>query len=876
MQVVETMALTLIITGMHRSGTSLTASFIKTIGVDVGNDFFPADEHNLKGYFEDVDFLEFQRSVLQDCCRRREGGNPDWGWTESEYLDRGKFDRYTKIAKELIQLRDRQLPVWGWKDPRTSLMLDFWDNLLPEAKYLFVYRFPWDVADSMQRLKAGIFRENPDYAYRIWAFYNRHLLDFYQQNSDRCLLFNVNAWIKNPDRLSELLQDKLGLEVLGNCDRGEFEKLYDERLFKSLDWHDRSIHFLHYTSPEYFALLAELDRFADIKSEFDLAAIADAFPKSKSSAVIPEVWDLRTKEPPENIISNRVAIVPQKMKTINQYDRSEIVVSVVIPCYNQGEYILEAISSVEACQERIYEILIVNDCSTENLTIKVLNYLRDNGYLVIDHQSNQGLAEARNTGVMKARGRYILPLDSDNKIRPEYLTKAIEILDKYPEIGIVYGNPEYFGERTGVWEVPEFNINKIAARNYIDACAIYRKQVWQECGGYDPKIPDKLGYEDWDFWLGAAENGWQFYHVNEVLFDYRVRGDSMVSACRIPENHARLVHYISSKHLGIYTTNFASILAEKDAALLIEASRYERMEMELQKTQVAFAESQEQLERIQSAWEESQVEIQRIQTAWEEAQKEVQQIQTGWEEAQSELQIAHTVGEKTQTELRRIQTAWDDSQAEIQRVQTAWDEARMQLQVTHTAWKEAEAEAQRINAAWKEAQQRSQTEIQQIQTAWEQAQQQVQLTQAEWEKTQQQLQLTQAEWQQAQQEVQSIYAAWQQAQQQVQLTHGEWERSQQQMQSIQAAWEQAQQQVQQVYSVWGQAQQQMQAEREQSQSQLQQMQSEWEKKQQEFQQVQVELERARSLIQEMQNSKFWKFKNTFFKFKQAIGLANKD
>ena len=825
------MSLTLIITGMHRSGTSLTASFIKAIGVNVGNDFFPADEHNLKGYFEDVDFLEFQRSVLQDCCRRREAGNPDWGWTESEYLDRRKFERYINTAKKLIELRDRQLPVWGWKDPRTTLMLDFWDNLLPEAKYLFAYRFPWDVANSMQRLKAKIFSENPDYAYRIWAFYNRHLLDFYKRNSDRCLLFNVNAWIENPKQLAELIKNKLNLEVVGNCDEVDFNQLYDKQLFKSLDWQEHSIQFLRYTSPQYFSLLAELDRFADIKSELNLENLPEkkvlASNLNYTLSKIPEDSELSTKEPTENIISNRVAIGPQKMKTITPCDRSEIAVSVVIPCYNQGEYILEAISSVEACQNRVYEILVINDCSTEILTIKILDYLRDNGYLVIDHQSNQGLAETRNTGIAKARGKYILPLDSDNKIRPEYIPKAIEILDKNSEIGIVYGNPEYFGERTGVWSVPEFNINKIAARNYIDACAVYRKQVWSECGGYDPKIPDKLGYEDWDFWLGAAEKGWQFYHVNEVLFDYRVRSNSMVSACRIPENHARLVHYICSKHLGIYTTNFASILAEKDAELLREESRYERMEMELQKTQLAFAQSQEQLERIQSAWSESQSEIQHIQSAWSESQKEVQKIQSAWEKAESELKISYAVGEKTQTELQRIQTAWNDSQAEIHRIQTAWNDVGSQLQATHAAWKEAQMEAQRIHVAW------------------EQSQQQLQLTHSEWE----------------------------QAQQQLQLTHGAWEQAQQQIHSIQAAWEQAQQQVQQVYSVWGQAQQQMQVEREQYQSQLQQMQREWERKQPEFYQVQVELEKARSLIQEMQNSKFWKLKTIFFKFKQAMGLV---
>ncbi|MGL5195420.1 MAG: glycosyltransferase family A protein, partial [Chroococcales cyanobacterium] len=123
------------------------------------------------------------------------------------------------------------------------------------------------------------------------------------------------------------------------------------------------------------------------------------------------------------------------------YAMSKIAVSVIIPCYNQGEFVLEAIASVESCQDPVYEILIVNDGSTSPVTQKVLTYLEKKGYQVI-HQSNQGLAAARNTGIKKAQGRYILPLDADNKIKPDYITEAVAILDEHPEVGVVYGNAE--------------------------------------------------------------------------------------------------------------------------------------------------------------------------------------------------------------------------------------------------------------------------------------------------------------------------------------------------------------------------------------------------------------------------------------------------
>ncbi len=175
------MPLTLIITGMHRSGTSLRASLVQGLGVNLGEKFFPSDSFNIKGYFEDLDFLEFQRAVLQTCCPAGDPGWPDWGWTESEQLNRAQFADYRPGAQALIEARSQQAIAWGWKDPRTSLMLDFWHELIPNARYLFVYRLPWDVADSILRIHSPVFSQRPDYSLRSWAFYNRHLLDFYRK-----------------------------------------------------------------------------------------------------------------------------------------------------------------------------------------------------------------------------------------------------------------------------------------------------------------------------------------------------------------------------------------------------------------------------------------------------------------------------------------------------------------------------------------------------------------------------------------------------------------------------------------------------------------------------------------------------------------------
>src|SRR5262245_16412104 len=104
-------------------------------------------------------------------------------------------------------------------------------------------------------------------------------------------------------------------------------------------------------------------------------------------------------------------------------------ISIIIPCFNQGHFLKDALLSLEKCDKNLFEIIIINDGSTDESTNRYLRELSDQGLHVI-FQNNTGLGQARNNGIMEAKGKYILPLDSDNKIRPEYLIKAIEILEK--------------------------------------------------------------------------------------------------------------------------------------------------------------------------------------------------------------------------------------------------------------------------------------------------------------------------------------------------------------------------------------------------------------------------------------------------------------
>jgi glycosyltransferase involved in cell wall biosynthesis len=219
-------------------------------------------------------------------------------------------------------------------------------------------------------------------------------------------------------------------------------------------------------------------------------------------------------------------------------------VSIVIPCYNHGAMLREALASVEQARNaNVLEVIIVDDGSSEAETVRVLNELAEAGYCVVP-QPNRRVAAARNAGIRLAKGEFILPLDSDNRLRDVYLNEGVSLLKDNPSIGVIYADAEYFGERTGPWHVPNFDLLSLIRANFIDACALYRKKLWEEVGGYDEQMP-WMGLEDWDFWLRVTLHGGPFVHLPKIGFDYRVRRDSLIVKAR--PHAGEIVNYIFGK-----------------------------------------------------------------------------------------------------------------------------------------------------------------------------------------------------------------------------------------------------------------------------------------------------------------------------------------
>lgn len=226
-------------------------------------------------------------------------------------------------------------------------------------------------------------------------------------------------------------------------------------------------------------------------------------------------------------------------------------VSVIIPCYNQGRYIDEAVDSVLVQTFSDFEIIVVNDGSTDEFTIDLLNHYQKPQTRII-HTTNQGLASARNNGIKVAQGEYILPLDADDKIGNEYLAEAVNVLDNNSSVGIVYCHAEVLGAPWKKWNLPEFSLEKMLIDNIIFCSSFFRKKDWEQVGGYDPEMV--YGWEDYDFWLSLIEKEMQVYRIPKVLFYYREADNSMVRS-KSKQQKVEMFSKIFHKHQRLFQKN---------------------------------------------------------------------------------------------------------------------------------------------------------------------------------------------------------------------------------------------------------------------------------------------------------------------------------
>ena len=224
-------------------------------------------------------------------------------------------------------------------------------------------------------------------------------------------------------------------------------------------------------------------------------------------------------------------------------------ISIIIPCYNDADFIEQAVNSALNQTYSNTEIIIVDDGS-DNRTKKVLKSIQPKiDQLIV--QDNQGQSNARNNGIRAAQGEYIVVLDSDDYFEPAFAERALKKISENEEIKVV----TCWGRRVKEdrKELSVFKPNGGSISNFIDDNAaignsMFRKSDWERAGGYDESM--RNGFEDWEFYIRLMELGGEAYVIPEVLFNYRVRKSSTtIKANKIKYD---LIRGIIRKNIKIY------------------------------------------------------------------------------------------------------------------------------------------------------------------------------------------------------------------------------------------------------------------------------------------------------------------------------------
>ena len=230
------------------------------------------------------------------------------------------------------------------------------------------------------------------------------------------------------------------------------------------------------------------------------------------------------------------------------------VVSVIVPCYNQANYLGEALGSVLAQSFESWECIVVNDGSIDDTEVVAEKFAQTDHRITYLYRENSGLCNARNAGIQIARGEYILPLDADDYIAEDYLKKAIEVFVENKRTALVYCLAHKFGAENYPWEMPEFNYDLLLKGNMIFCSAIFRKTDFINAGMYDPAMIG--GFEDWELWIRLLSDNAIVTRLPATYFFYRVKESSMN---RMPSKKVEELKYrIFLKHIEKYRSRFLS------------------------------------------------------------------------------------------------------------------------------------------------------------------------------------------------------------------------------------------------------------------------------------------------------------------------------
>src|SRR5439155_1081262 len=511
------------------------------------NELMPPQADNPDGFWEHLGFVALNDELLHEL-----GGSWDLPPRADESFTSSRLDPLHLKARLLIE-RFNSTRVWGWKDPRNSLTLPFWQQLLPKLKTLIMVRNPLEVAHSMRKRNGSSY----SFGLRLWEIYNRRLIE--AVNGKQRLVTHYDLFFQEPEFELRRITDFIGLPDVQVASAAALvttrrrnthftvEQLIDARV-----------------APEvielYRGLIAEASRTRDGKASMANARQAtkqnepNLLPGSvtRLNAFVPEriaqIEDLyrelltqaearhklQVEELTAGLSDKSISLAESEEREIEFPVHEQVEISIVVPVFNQFRFTQACLAALQEHQgtER-FEVIVVDDCSTDK-TAEALP--RIPGAVYVRNETNSGFISSCNRGGEKARGQYLVFLNNDTLVRAGWLKALMDTFVEDPYAGIVGSKLIYpdgrLQEAGGViwrdasgWNYGKFDDPAKPEYNYlreVDYCSaaalMIPKSLFQSVGGFDPRYAPAY-YEDTDLAFKVRQAGYKVLYqpLSEVI-----------------------------------------------------------------------------------------------------------------------------------------------------------------------------------------------------------------------------------------------------------------------------------------------------------------------------------------------------------------------
>lgn len=309
-------------------------------------------------------------------------------------------------------------------------------------------------------------------------------------------------------------------------------------------------------------------------------------------------------------------------------------VTVVIPCHDLGAYLDEAVGSVLAQTFPDFDIVVVDDGSTDEATVRLLaEYQRPRTRVI--RQPHRGLPAARNRGVAATAAPYICALDADDRLAPTYLERSVAVLDADPSLAFASHWVRTFGDEETEWRPDRCDLAAVLDMNTINGAALVRRDALLAVGGWDETMRD--GCEDWDLWLRLLERGYRGTIIPEVLFYYRRRAGSMSRVMMATDVQLGVFRDILGKHRESYRRHLDELVRRREreiARLLreiydLDLDHHGWLVPEIRRAEEELAALRAKADRV-AAEQGRQAEIDRLRARVESLEREVADLRQSW------------------------------------------------------------------------------------------------------------------------------------------------------------------------------------------------------------------------------------------------------